>query len=166
MQDGPSTEERVQLALEAWKTTVGVQEHFNTIEMQIRNLAVTVLTAAIAAAAIVSGRAVNAADQPLLGGGLSAADAIIAGALLAWVAFYFMDRWWYHRLLKAAVKKGEALEKLVADTEFGDVLGLAGGISEASPLKFLKWKIHSEQKIDIFYALVAVVLVLLVWLVF
>jgi hypothetical protein len=42
---------------EAWKTAVEVQQHFNTIEMQIRNIAVTVLTAAIAAAGLTSANA-------------------------------------------------------------------------------------------------------------
>lgn len=157
---------RIEFALEAWKTTVEVQQHFNTIEMQIRNLAVTVLTAAIAAAAVVSGRLLGDGQQLLLGAGLSAADVIIVGALLAWAAFYFMDRWWYHRLLKAAVKKGEALEKMVAETEYGDLLGLTGDISKGSPLKILKWEIHSDQKIDAFYFTVAAVLVLMICLVF
>ena len=37
------------LQVEAWKTTVQVQEHFNEIEMKIRALAITVLTAGIGA---------------------------------------------------------------------------------------------------------------------
>lgn len=42
---------QAELALRAWETTVGVQEHFNDLELRIRNLALTVLTAVLGAGA-------------------------------------------------------------------------------------------------------------------
>lgn len=42
---------KMDFVIEAWKKTIDVQQHFNTIEMQIRNIAVTVLTATIGASA-------------------------------------------------------------------------------------------------------------------
>ncbi|MBU4557418.1 MAG: hypothetical protein KJ747_11165 [Actinobacteria bacterium] len=175
-----TTKDKVELALEAWKKTVDVQQHFNTIEMQIRNLAVTVLTAAIAAAALVwsqtqsasfeaakASRIAPSADAfKVLSVGVSSADVIILGALLAWISFYFVDRHWYHRLLKASVMKGAKIEAFVATTEYGDLLGLTGDISKGSPFKILGWEIHSEQKIDLFYSLIALVLVLMIAFVF
>jgi hypothetical protein len=46
-------EKKATFALEVWKKTIDVQQHFNTIEMQIRNFAITVLTATIGAAGVV-----------------------------------------------------------------------------------------------------------------
>jgi hypothetical protein len=62
---------KVELVLKAWQTVVEVQQHFNTIEMQIRNIAVAVLTATLGAAAVVYNQAQQtaaeaiAADQPV-----------------------------------------------------------------------------------------------------
>ena len=39
-------------ALEVWKTTVDVQKHFNELELKIRNFAITVVGAFLAAFAI------------------------------------------------------------------------------------------------------------------
>ncbi len=180
MPDDVTLKERVDFALEAWKTVVEVQEHFNTIEMQIRNLAVTVLTATVAAGGVVYSQGQQAIASAVESGNpipdlntihvaalrFSAADMIIFGGLLAWGGFYFMDRWWYHKLLKAAVDKGSSIERFVAETPYGDLMGLAGTISAASPVKLLCLKIGSNQKIDIFYGVVATVLVLIIWLVF
>jgi len=166
-------DEKVAIALEAWKTAIGVQEHFNTIEMQIRNLAVTVLTAVLATAGIVFGQAqkvvsegigANAPAQSTSVLGLSAADVIIIAGLFAWLAFYFMDRWWYHRLLQGSVAQSTRIETYFAEeTPYGDMMGLSGAISKASPFRlFRRWGVHSQNKIDFFYLTVVLVLVLIV----
>lgn len=180
MSVGISEEQKLTVALEAWKTTVEVQEHFNTIEMQIRNIAVAVLTAAIGAAALVHNAAQKTiaeavkAGQPIpaldgvsfLWTRFSGAQVIVMGGLVAWTAFYFMDRWWYHKLLHAAVSKGTAIEDYVKKTWDLDVLGLSGTISAGSPIVVFGHRMHSNQKLDFFYAVVAVLLGLLIWLVF
>lgn len=138
--------EQAKVALETWKTAVAVQQHFNTIEMQIRSLAVTVFTATIAAAGVIHGHS----------------RVVLFGGLVAWIAFYGMDRWWYHRLLESSVDKAEAIESFLGEIGYQNAVGLTTAISAGSPVKLFGWNIHSTTKIDLFYALVALVLVLLV----
>ncbi len=174
--------DKARFALEVWKTAIEVQKHFNTIEMQIRNIAVTVLTATIGAAALVYNQAqetaaeaarVGASVPPInsikvFGLSLSSADMIIVGGLVAWLAFYFMDRWWYHRLLQGAVSHAQYVEnELKKDIPYADLLGLSNAIREASPIRPRgRVKIRSNTKIDIFYGAVLVVLIAMVALVF
>ena len=122
-------EQALAIAVEAWKKTVDVQQHFNTIEMQIRNLGITVVTAAIAAAAVLRTRSVP--TQTVHGHSLNlaasnstgwASGMIVFGALIAWAAFYFMDRWWYHRFLGAAGAEAGRLEALVSESLHSNVL--------------------------------------------
>jgi len=170
---------QVRLALDIWKTTIEVQQHFNTIEMQIRNFAVTVLTAALGAAALAYNQAQEAAAKAIAAGASSAsynsivlfglmfspADMIVVAGLVAWAAFYFMDRWWYHRLLQGAVKHAQFIEsQLKAELP---AIALSNSIREASPFKvFGIWEIRSDRKIDIFYGTVVVILVIMIAAVF
>ncbi|HEX8684645.1 MAG TPA: hypothetical protein VF707_20165 [Ardenticatenaceae bacterium] len=170
--------EILKLEMEAWKKTVEVQQHFNTIEMQIRNLAVTVLTTVIGAAVLVYNQAQQAVAAAIKEGGaatvaiapptvpillgpinleLTSADLILVAGLVAWWAFYFMDRWWYHRLLKGARDHVEYIENRLK----GQIpsIALSSQISTASPI----WKIHSEHKIDFFYGTVALILVVIIF---
>jgi hypothetical protein len=149
--------------LEAWKTSIEVQQHFNTLEMQIRNFAITVLTAVLGAAALSLGSEYRARmwlgrfEVPL-------ASLIFFAGLVAWGAFYFMDRFWYHRLLRGAVSHAQAIEKALEKDLPG--IGLSSAIAQASPVGFgrkKRWAIHSSGRLDIFYGFIAgIVLVLLV----
>src|ERR1700736_1648802 len=96
-----------ELSVEVWKTIVQVQQHFNDIEMRIRALAITVLTAGIgvAAVAIKDGKALA-----VFGWNLRLGAALIVITFLAWILFYLVDQIWYHRLLLSAVAQGEKLE--------------------------------------------------------
>jgi hypothetical protein len=130
--------------IEIWKTCQSVQMHFNGIELQIRNYAVTLLVAVIGAAAY----ALKEHLEVNLGGHkFSMAIAIFPAGILGWFAFYFMDRHWYHRLLLGAVRHTLGVEK-----KFGPELELSGAIGDESPITFLGVKIHSSEKIDLFYA--------------
>jgi len=174
---GGISDEDVKFVLEAWKTVIGVQQHFNSIEMQIRSIAITVLTAVIGAAALVYSQAQKAVWEAAQAGlpapgysisvlflKVSAASVIAFGGLVAWLAFYVMDRWSYHRLLQGAVKHGQAIENKIRDcVPFGEVLGLSNAIRTESPFKLLGiFEIHSDRKIDLFYLAVALVLVILI----
>src|SRR5438132_1388440 len=99
--------------------TVTVQQHFNDIELRIRALVITVLTAVVGAAALAVQQ--NRAD-------LGAAIAFVG--ILATVVFWFVDEIWYHRLLIGAVKNGLELEGILP-TGFG----LTKAIGDASPWK-------------------------------
>lgn len=174
MVNAPTNMADLTVLVEIWKKTVDVQQHFNTIEMQIRSLAVTVLTGTIAVAAATASKysmdSSVGSDQTL---GLylwrvhfTPADVMVVGGLLAWGSFYCMDRWWYHRLLKAAVERGEALEKSLAEIDGVGMAGLTSHISSKSPIRFKGISIHSQHKIDIFYSVVAAALLFLIAYVF
>ena len=166
-------EKEIELAIEVWKTTIEVQEHFNTIEMQIRNLAITVLTAALGAAVLIDNQtqsaitAATTAGKPTLpppqisifGANFSPESMIIFAGLVGWLCFYFMDRFWYHRLLQSAVEHGRAIENKLS-TSF-PYIDLSNQIKQGSPLKIGRFKIHSESKIDLFYLVIALLLLIL-----
>ena len=137
--------------LEVWKKVIDVQQHFNTIEMQIRNFAVTILAGIIAAAglALRDPKTIIIFNKPI-----SSASAILVAGVIVLFSFYFMDRFWYHRLLQGAVIRGEKLE-----TELEKVLpeiALSKTIRKESPV----FRIRSKHKIDIFYGIIILFLLI------
>ena len=153
------------LLLEAWKQCVDVQMHFNDMEMKIRSLAVTVITA------------ISGAIGYLLKENIYHQFIIILSfiGIAAWLCFYLMDRFMYHKLLIGAVNSGINIEKRLES--LGINVDLGEQIKQASPLKNLFGKeieIHSDQKLDFFYITVPVIcingilsyLVLSLWVIF
>ena len=169
--------DRLKFALEAWKTAVDTQKHFNTIEMQIRSIAITVLTTAIGAAALTYSQAQETVREAIKAGApvpatgvitlfgleLPASAVIILAGLFAWVAFYFMDRWWYHRLLQGAAAHAEHIEEqMEREASVGDLLSLSKQIRAASAFKlFGLVTIRTNQKIDLFYGAILVILIVI-----
>src|SRR5262245_28698375 len=100
--------DRAARSFEAWKVAVDVQKHFNDIEMRIRNYALTLLLAVLAGA----GLALREHQAVILFGvEVSLATIILAAGFVVWVAFYFMDELWYHKLLLGAVKQAADIER-------------------------------------------------------
>jgi hypothetical protein len=88
---------------------------------------------------------------------------IVMGGLIAWLAFYLMDRWWYHRLLQGAVRHAQYIEaEMKNDERVGSLLSLSNEIRMASPF-FLpgKVRVRSDTKVDLFYGAVLIVLILI-----
>ena len=139
-----------QLLLEIWKQTIDTQMRFNDIAMKIRAFALTLVAAVITADALTSGTHGNFA---------------ILGLLLVWIAFYLMDRWWYHYLLLGAVLHGSALEDRAK--ELGLTLpenrSLFGLTQRISALNQEGLGLKAKYKIDIYYALVFVALLFILW---
>jgi hypothetical protein len=139
-----------QLLLEAWKQTIDTQMRFNDIAMKIRAFALTLVAAVLTAEALVS--------DPQ---GYYA----VLGLLVVWIAFYLMDRWWYHYLLLGAVLHGSALEDRAR--ELG--LALPGGRSllgltqRISALNREALGLNAKYKLDIYYGLVLLALLLILW---
>lgn len=139
--------------IEIWKTIIEVQKHFNELEMRIRNVAVTVLAAFLAAAGFTMKENIHVTlwiDR------VSLTSLVLLGAALCWLAFYGMDRFWYHRLLIGSVKQGLVAEAALANTY--PEIGLTKAIGDESPIKIGRWHVHSSRKIDIFYWLIALLL--------
>ena len=136
--------------IEIWKTIVDVQKHFNELEMRIRNVAVTVLAAFLAAAGYTMKENLHVG---LWIGDVSLTSLVLMGGALVWLAFYGMDRFWYHQLLIGAVKQGLVAEDALA-ADYPQIR-LTKTIGDESPTSLRGWEIHSSRKIDIFYLLIA-----------
>lgn len=152
-------EEALKSYIEMWKQTIAVQQHFNDIEWRIRQLALTALTAALGAAAVA---AKDHTAVSLFGYRFQLSSTLLVFGLVLWLAFYFVDQVWYHRLLIGAVKHGEALENVIG-THLPEA-GLTKAISKASPYVVRLGKksidIHSSLKLRLFYLIGAGALVL------
>jgi hypothetical protein len=147
----------------------------------VRGLFVTIVLALAAAEGFLIDKALSfsfgsvkvlyATFTPLVG---------IVGACL----FYFMDRYWYHRLLMGAVKQGAFIEEKYAE-ELPE-LGLTAKIGETSPVDVAEWTsrpgrlgkkiadalvteakyrrdamLHSDAKIELFYKSIGYLFLLL-----
>ena len=141
--------------IEIWKKIVDVQQHFNDLELRIRNFALIVTGAflGLGGYAIKDGGIINA-----FGWEVSIAGLIVVSAIFPLLAFYFMDRLWYHRLLDGSVQAG--IEAETALKEMGYKVDLGSQISAKSPftLWVLGTQIHSKTKMDIFYCMLVVAL--------
>lgn len=160
-------EQELGFYIDLWKKEVEVQQHFNDIEFRIRGLALTVATFVLGAGAV-------AAKDGTKAGPVSLGAAVITLGLLLWLAFYFVDRYWYHPLLKGAVRHGEEVE-----AEIKKRLGHAGmtaaitessGVTLRGPMRVFEplgmfrkpeneRELRSEDKITGFYRIGAVALV-------
>lgn len=145
-----SKETDKKLLLEAWKEVVNVQMHFNDMEMKIRSLAVTVITAISGAIGYLLKENIHHQKEFIV-------LLSFVGAA-AWLCFYLMDRFMYHKLLIGAVEAGIKTEKKLK--ELGIEVSLGEKIKHASPLKNLFWsnlEMHSNQKLDFFYIVVPLI---------
>lgn len=168
MQSHPlDPKEQAELYLEMWKQTVQVQMHFNDIEMKVRTVAITVLTFVLGGASLAlrEGTRVELTwvKPPL-------ASLMLFLGLILWGAFYFVDQWWYHRLLIGSVVHGKALEAELRNTL--PKAGLTKQISESSPKEYrILWgrkrEMHSPDKMKVFYGIVAFLMIgggALIWI--
>ncbi len=144
--------------IEIWKKIIDVQQHFNDLELRIRNFALIVTGAflGLGGYAIKDGGVASVYGQQIPNSAL-----IVAASLLPLLAFYLMDRLWYHRLLNGAVVAGTEAEARL--NELGLKVDLGLQISAASPftLPLIKTKVHSRHKMDGFYGLLALAIVVL-----
>lgn len=169
-----NNDDKIKLAVEVWKTIVSVQQHFNEIGMKIRGLFITILLAIFASIGFLLDKefyfqlhTVSIMYYTLIP---------LFGIMITYL-FYFIDRYWYHRLLVGAVKQGTIIEEKYAELLPELSLGLAiGKESPYEPTGIGKWlarlivkhkkyretgKMHSDAKIEFFYKSVILFLFLL-----
>ena len=132
--------------VEIWKKTVEVQQHFNDIELRIRNFAITILGVILGA----TGFAIRADETlPILGVDLPLSVFLLIVAAIVWFAFWFMDRHWYHRLLIGAVVHGLSIEGRM-EVDLPEIC-LARTIGRFSEMKIFGKLFISADKLDFFY---------------
>jgi hypothetical protein len=148
--------------VDLWKTAIDVEQHFNTVEMNVRNIFATIMVALIA------GVGYSIKEKIAISLGISFAPVLSVAAIFITMLFYFVDRYWYHRLLVGSVMEAMRLEAEIS--KLSDVeIRLSRQISEESPVTLPKFveafasifitekgfredrKLHSDGKIEIFY---------------
>lgn len=150
-----ATPVNVNAHLQLWQEAIQVQMHFNDIGWRIRALALTVLTFTLGA---IGYAYINLAPAHIWAWEVSPAILLpFVGAGL-WCAFWFADRGWFHKLLVGSVKEGAAQEKIL--NAQGIPTNLGRQITEASPIRFKRWKRqgqlvqwHSSLKLNLFYVI-------------
>jgi hypothetical protein len=134
--------------IDIWKKIVDVQMHFNELEMKIRNFAVLLLSAFIGAAGLALKEDIRLApwNMPL-------ATAILAAASMIVLLFYFVDRFWYHPLLKGSVVAGIDIEADIEQAHQIPGISLTKTIGKHSAVKlpFTKAVLRSDRKVSLFY---------------
>lgn len=142
--------------LDVWKKCVDVQQHFNDLEMRIRNFAITVVGALVAA---ISFTYQQGLQMNLFGYLIPAGTGLVIAAIFAWLGFYYMDRHWYHVLLKGSVLHAASIEDKYKDSM--PELSLGRTISKHSGEKsLLGIKFNSDRRLTAFYVVGLIVLVL------
>jgi FMN phosphatase YigB (HAD superfamily) len=134
--------------IEVWKTCVTVQQHFNDLEMRIRNFAISIVGALIAS---VSFTYQQGLETVLFGWKLPTGIGLVVAAVFAWSGFFLMDRYWYHILLKGSVQHAGKIEERYKD-EIPEI-GLGKTISSASGNVKIFWiKMNSDRRLTAFYS--------------
>ena len=157
-------DERAKQIADAWKTVVGVQMHFNDIGMRIRSLFVTILLALFASIGFLLDKQLS-----LTIGRVNIQFATIVPVFGIFVAmlFYFMDRYWFHRLLKGSVNHAIEIERKYRDQlpelSLSDQIGRESffaptGIVRLAAKIFVRHErfkkdglLHSDGKLELFY---------------
>jgi hypothetical protein len=156
-----------EIAVEVWKKVVQTQEHFNEICMKVRTLYATVLAVILSVYGAFLKQGASALDLRYMT--FSPILPISLSIILVTGLFYFVDRYWYHRLLLGAVDQGAEIEQRWANII--PEMGMGAKISERSAIDInhrplVAWfarlfvsdkrlkengTLHSDAKIEIFY---------------
>lgn len=146
--------ENLDTVLQVWQKTIDVQQHFNDIGLKIKNFALTLFTFILAGIGLIYK---EVKELSIFNYEVSPAALFACGGILVLLGFFFMDKYWYHRLLKGAVSQGVMIEK-----RWSRVLpeiNLTTAIGSSSPLKIGRFELHSNGKFNLFYLLLMAVLV-------
>ena len=165
--------ERRNQIIEIWKVIIEVQRHFNDIGMRIRSFFVTILLATFAAIGFLLSKDLS---LKILGCDVQFATFMPLFGIFATWLFYFIDRYWYHRLLVGSVNHAMIIEERYS-SEIPE-LSLSKAIRAESPYEprfIVYWlakllvrhdkfrntgKLHSDGKIELFYKSVILALFL------
>lgn len=149
-----------------WEKVIDVQQHFNDLELRIRSFALTAFTFIIGGIGYVEKEKliIKFDDFSLPYSSILSA----LGFIIIW-GFFYMDKFWYHRLLHGAVKQASMIENKWK--KYLPEIALSSRIGNTSPHNFLgikKIKVHSNHKFRIFYGVLfsifIILCVFLIWI--
>ncbi|SME94991.1 hypothetical protein [Pseudogulbenkiania subflava] len=146
--------------LKIWEKTIEVQMHFNELQMKIRNFSILVVSALVGASGVALKEHIQV-DVVVLGLHvyISLASMLLAVSAVMWLAFFFMDHFWYYPLLVGAVNHGLNIEKALVGRL--PEIGLTKAIGDASPGALFGITLRSRQKSFVFYGAIFFSLTLL-----
>lgn len=158
-------EKVLEAQIEAWKTAIETQRHFNDVAMKVRHFGF-VLVAAVVGAAGFSLRSGFELNIPYLNFSIPVASSLFVGSALLWWFIWFLDAKWYTPFLKGAVIAGTRLE--VEINKSVPEFSLCRNISEASQKVKIRDKgrtFDSKQRSNVFhfgmiYTLILIALVI------
>ena len=149
-----TAKDKLNSVIAVWEKTVDVQQHFNDIELKIRNFAITILIAAIGAAGFALELKL---EFRIRGIKVPLASVLMFAGVLGIGLMWFMDRLWYHRLLYGAVEHACSIEQ--RHIHQLPEIGLSQKIKDVSPVKIWGWNLHSTGKLDLFYFIIVMILI-------
>jgi len=141
-----------ELQYKAWEKTVDVQMHFNDLCLRLRSYAISILGVLLGATALAYR---YAGPVEIFCFKLHTSAIFLAVSIIVWLAFYLMDRFWYHELLRGSVRHGSLLEDSLNDSIPN--IDLANSIRKASHSSL---NINAATKLNIFYLSILLVLFL------
>ncbi|OOF24829.1 hypothetical protein [Salinivibrio sp. IB872] len=154
--------EHLKLNVEVWKKIVDVQQHFNDLEMKVRNFGLLIVSAFISAIGV---SLKSQYEAEVVGYNIPVASFLALGSFIVWMLVFLVDVYWYHPLLKGAVLKGIEMEEQIK-SQLPNI-NLTGKIGEESAVSILKFKdVRSTTKAKIFYLGIGGVLLVLTILIF
>ena len=154
--------EHLKLNVEVWKKIVDVQQHFNDLEMKVRNFGLLIVSAFISAIGV---SLKSQYEAEVVGYNIPVASFLALGSFIVWMLVFLVDVYWYHPLLKGAVLKGIEMEKQIK-AQLPNI-NLTGKIGEESAVSILGFKnVRSTTKAKIFYLGIGGVLLILTILIF
>ncbi|MCH2256925.1 MAG: SH3 domain-containing protein [Alteromonas sp.] len=119
--------ERASLLIEYWKQSTQVQQHFNDVSMKVRNFAVVVFSAFLTGVGLSIHKDIF---LEVMGLQLNAAVLFAFVGMFVTQLIHFMDTYWYHVFLKAAVSETLKLEREIKTVL--KINSLSGAISSGS----------------------------------
>lgn len=150
MDDVEEQQNHAKLMVSIWEKTIDLQIHFNEMCLTLRRTAVTAIGVTLGAGALAFRFGGNVA---IAGSVVSVAFLFVLVGLALCIAFFLMDRYWYHELLRASVGYAEDMEQPAKALGLPCPLDLSRKIRERNQEG---WLGSGGTKIVAFYAIIAV----------
>ncbi len=142
-----------ELMVTIWEKTIDLQIHLNEMGLTLRRTAVTAVGVTLGAGALAFR---YGGDVSIFGWIVPVAFLFVLVGLGLTGAFFLMDRFWYHELLRASVSYAMDLEQAAKKVNLPCDLDLSRKIRKTNHAAL---RMSGGAKINVFYGVIALVLV-------
>ena len=142
--------------LSLYMSSIDVMKHFNDLQLKVRSMGLTLLTAFLALSSFTIDKDVHIV---IFCRDVSVTFLIFTLSTFILFGTWFLDKFVYQRLLKGTVSHAYGIEKKYMDRI--PELNMSISIGEASKVKFLGVNLDSNKKINIFYGVILSILLIL-----